>query len=136
MRRRQPPSRAGGANFWRRTCIPSLEPARVIAQLSSGSCMWRRENFGDDLQACEATSIRVCGAGLSAAVPWVPNAELLTRRSSSKSRSRAFNNYKPGASHQTGVDKQMTNPGFNDTVAEIILSGDIDALEKYGRVLD
>jgi hypothetical protein len=30
----------------------------------------------------------------------------------------------------------MSNARFNDAVAEILLSADIDALEKYGRVLD
>jgi hypothetical protein len=34
------------------------------------------------------------------------------------------------------VDKQMSNPGFKDAVAEIVLSSHIDALEKHGRVLD
>jgi hypothetical protein len=47
-----------------------------------------------------------------------------------------FNNYKPGASHQTRVDKQMSNPRFNNAVAEIILSCHVDTLEKYRRVLD
>jgi len=30
----------------------------------------------------------------------------------------------------------MSNPGFNDAAAETILSGHVDALEKYRRVLD
>ena len=47
-----------------------------------------------------------------------------------------FNNNEPGASHHACVDKQMSSPNFNDAVAEIILSGNIDMLEENGRVLD
>jgi hypothetical protein len=57
--------------------------------------MWPQENFGEDLQASEATSIRACRAGLSA-LPLVPNAELWSRQRSSKSRSRAFNKLQAG----------------------------------------
>jgi hypothetical protein len=105
----------------------------LLAQLSSESFIWRPANFGDELYGREATSIWARGAGLSAAVLSVPNGELWNQWRSSKSRSRAFNNYKPGGSHQTRVDKQMSNPSFNDTVAKMILSGHIDALEKLWK---
>jgi hypothetical protein len=42
----------------------------LLAQLSSESFIWRPANFGDELYACDATSIRACGAGLSAAFCW------------------------------------------------------------------
>lgn len=69
-------------------------------------------------------------------VPLVQNPQLRKRWRSSKSRTRAFNNHQPGAPQQTRVDKQMSNPDFNDAAAKVILSGHIDALEKHRRVLD
>jgi hypothetical protein len=44
----------------------------------------------------------------------VANEELWHCWPSFKNFARAFNNYKPGASHQTRVEKQMSNPRFPD----------------------
>lgn len=55
---------------------------------------------------------------------------------SSKIRTRAFNNYKSGASYETGVKEQVSNPYFYNAVAEITLSGHVDAPEKYRWALD
>ena len=65
-----------------------------------------------------------------------PIGDLWDRPCIFKKCSRAFNDNEPSASHQTRIDKQMSNPRFNAAAVEIVLSGQIDTLEKYGRVLD
>jgi hypothetical protein len=70
-------------------------------------------------------------SGIEPTIASMANAEFWHRWRSPKNRSRGFNNHKLGASHQTRVDQQMRYPSFDDSVAEIILSGQIDALEEY-----